>query len=137
MALHIFIFSVRSPPPRRGNNYFFDLKRSLDNGSDLYPKRGLFVPRSLPRKRESAYLHFKKIADQIGASDARVHDLRHTYAVLSLQNGDDIKTVQTNLGHASAAFTLDVYGHVSDRMQRASADRMEEYIVNISRTKNA
>ncbi len=50
-----------------------------------------------------------------------MHDLRHTYAVLSLQNGDDIKTVQTNLGHASAAFTLDVYVHVSDRMQRASA----------------
>ena len=83
------------------------------------------------------YLHFKKMADQIGASDARVHDLRHTYAVLSLQNGDDVKTVQTNLGHASAAFTLDVYGHVSDRMQRASADRMEEYIMNISRMKNA
>ena len=80
------------------------------------------------------YLHFKKIADEIGAADARVHDLRHTYAVLSLQNGDDIKTVQTNLGHASAAFTLDVYGHVSDRMQRASADRMEEYIASISRT---
>ena len=59
------------------------------------------------------------------------------YAVLSLQNGDDVKTVQTNLGHASAAFTLDVYGHVSDRMQRASADRMEEYIASISRMKNA
>ena len=63
--------------------------------------------------------------------------LRHTYAVLSLQNGDDVKTVQTNLGHASAAFTLDVYGHVSDRMQRASADRMEEYIASISRMKSA
>ena len=83
------------------------------------------------------YLHFKNIADEIGAQDARVHDLRHTYAVLSLQNGDDVKTVQTNLGHASAAFTLDVYGHVSDRMQRASADRMEEYITSISRMKNA
>ena len=66
-----------------------------------------------------------------------MHDLRHTYAVLSLQNGDDVKTVQTNLGHASAAFTLDVYGHVSDRMQRASADRMEEYIASILRMKNA
>ncbi len=83
------------------------------------------------------YLHFKSIAEKIGAPDSRVHDLRHTYAVLSLQNGDDIKTVQTNLGHASAAFTLDVYGHVSDRMQRASADRMEEYISSLARIKNA
>lgn len=61
------------------------------------------------------YLHFKKIAIDIGAPKARVHDLRHTYAVVSLQNGDDIKTVQSILRHASAAFTLDVYGHVSDR----------------------
>ena len=63
-----------------------------------------------------------------------VHDLRHTYAVLSLQNGDDVKTVQTNLGHASAAFTLDVYGHVSDRMQRESSDRMEKYIQSLAAT---
>ncbi len=79
------------------------------------------------------YLHFKKIAEEIGAPDARVHDLRHTFAVLSLQNGDDVKTVQMNLGHASAAFTLDVYGHVSDRMQRESAARMEQYIASVSR----
>ena len=38
------------------------------------------------------------------------------------------KTVQENLGHASAAFTLDVYGHVSDKMKQDSAARMEEYI---------
>ena len=83
------------------------------------------------------YLHFKKIAEEIGAPDARVHDLRHTFAVISLQNGDDVKTVQTNLGHATAAFTLDVYGHVSDRMQRESAERMERYYNNVARYKNA
>lgn len=39
------------------------------------------------------------------------------YAMLSLLNGDDFKTIQQNVGHATASFTLDVYGHVSDRMQ--------------------
>ena len=60
--------------------------------------------------------------------------LEDVYAVLSLQNGDDVKTVQENLGHASAAFTLDVYGHVSDKMKQDSAARMEEYIrrLNVS-----
>ena len=38
--------------------------------------------------------HFKKLAVDIGVPECRVHDLRHTFAVLSLQNGDDIKTVQ-------------------------------------------
>ena len=75
--------------------------------------------------------HFKLLAADVGASDARIHDLRHTFAVISLQNGDDVKTVQGNLGHASAAFTLDVYGHVSERMKEDSAARMEAYLVGL------
>ncbi len=75
--------------------------------------------------------HFKKVAKAIGVPNCRVHDLRHTFAVLSLQNGDDIKTVQGNLGHATAAFTLDVYGHVSERMKDDSAARMEAYIKSL------
>ena len=74
------------------------------------------------------YENFKKIAADIGAPEARVHDLRHTFAVNSLQCGDDIKTVQSNLGHATAAFTLDRYGHVSERMREESAKRQQEYI---------
>ena len=77
---------------------------------------------------QTVYAHFKKIARQIGAEEANVHSLRHTYAVLCLQNGDDVKTVQSNLGHATAAFTLDVYGHVSEKMKQDSAERMEAYM---------
>lgn len=81
---------------------------------------------------QTVYLHYKRLAAQIGAPDSRVHDLRHTFAVISLQNGDDVKTVQGNLGHATAAFTLDVYGHVSEKMKEDSAARMEGYIRGIA-----
>ena len=77
---------------------------------------------------QTVYNHFKKLVARIGTPNSRVHDLRHTFAVLSLQNGDDVKTVQGNLGHATAAFTLDVYGHVSEKMKHDSAQRMERYI---------
>ena len=40
----------------------------------------------------------------------------------------DIKTLQENLGHATAAFTLDVYGHVSKQMQMNSASKLEDFI---------
>ena len=53
-------------------------------------------------------------------------------AVAAIRAGDDIKTVQGNLGHATAAFTLDVYGHVTDQMKRESADRMERFIRTVS-----
>jgi len=81
---------------------------------------------------DTVYKHFKKIMTAIGLPETRFHDLRHTYAVLSLQNGDDIKTVQHNVGHATASFTLDVYGHVSQRMQKDSADRMQSYFEKLS-----
>lgn len=81
---------------------------------------------------QTVYNHCKKILESIGAGDRCVHDLRHTYAVLSLQNGDDVKTVQGNLGHATAAFTLDVYGHVSEKMKEDSAARMQAYMENMA-----
>ena len=74
----------------------------------------------------------KRIVASIGLPDARLHDLRHSYAVASIRAGDDIKTVQGNLGHHTAAFTLDVYGHVTEEMKKASAERMETYIKSIS-----
>ena len=48
-------------------------------------------------------------------------------AVTSLYAGDDIKTVQANLGHATAQFTLDVYGHVTQKMRQDSASRMQKF----------
>lgn len=79
----------------------------------------------------TVYHNFKRIAASIGLPDARLHDLRHSYAVASLRAGDDIKTVQGNLGHHTAAFTLDTYGHVTEEMKRASAERMEAFIKGI------
>ena len=79
-------------------------------------------------KHQTVYLDFKKVMEEIGTPTTRFHDLRHSYAVVSIKSGDDIKTVQENLGHATAAFTLDVYGHVTDQMKQASASRMEQFI---------
>lgn len=80
---------------------------------------------------QTAYKRFKRIVTKIGRPDARFHDLRHTYAVISLQEGDDVKTVQENLGHATASFTLDVYGHTSERMKKDSAMRTENFYKKI------
>lgn len=80
----------------------------------------------------TVYDCFKRIVKKIGSPATRFHDLRHTYAVACIKSGDDIKTVQENLGHATAAFTLDVYGHVTKQMKRDSAQRMEQFIQAVS-----
>ena len=80
----------------------------------------------------TVYKHFKETVKKIGLPEERFHDLRHSYAVVSIESGDDIKTVQGNLGHATASFTLDVYGHISQKMRQQSADRMERFIQSVS-----
>lgn len=68
-----------------------------------------------------------RIGKQIGVERLCFHDLRHTYAVNALRAGDDVKTVQSNLGHSTAAFTLDRYGHFTEDMRNDSAHRMQVF----------
>ena len=49
-----------------------------------------------------------------GIRGFRAHDLRHTAASVWLGAGADPKVVQRMLGHASAAMTMDLYGHLID-----------------------
>lgn len=81
----------------------------------------------------TVYKSFKAVMVDIGSPETRFHDLRHSYAVASIRSGDDIKTVQENLGHATAAFTLDVYGHVTEKMKQESAARMEQFIKAVNK----
>jgi integrase len=61
---------------------------------------------------------------QLGYPGLRVHDLRHTAASIWLGQGADPKVVQAVLGHASAAMTMDVYGHLVAGNLWAAADRI-------------
>ena len=76
----------------------------------------------------TVWKQFQKLLKKAGLEHHRVHDLRHTFAVNSLRAGDDIKTLQENMGHYSAAFTLDRYGHVTEEMRKASSERMQKFI---------
>ena len=76
-----------------------------------------------------AYQAFKRMARKIGIPEARLHDLRHTYATLSLQNGVDPKTISQMLGHATVKFTLDVYTHLTNTSAKNAANKMQDYIL--------
>ncbi|MCL2605240.1 MAG: site-specific integrase [Defluviitaleaceae bacterium] len=79
-------------------------------------------------RHPSIYKQFKRIMRDMNSPSTRFHDLRHSYAVSSLQAGDDIKTLQENLGHHTAAFTLDIYGYVTEQMRKNSSSRMDKFI---------
>ncbi len=100
----------------------------------LYVDNGFVFTDSLGHhlSPQVVYRDFKKVATDIGCPNARFHDLRHTYAVAAIGAGDDIKTLQENLGHATTAFTLDVYGHLTQKMKQESANRMERFIQQVA-----
>lgn len=56
------------------------------------------------------------------------HDLRHTWATAAVAAGVDIKTVASNLGHANAAMTLNIYASADPDAKRRAAATMEEAI---------
>ena len=79
----------------------------------------------------TVYNNFKAIVRKMGLPEVRLHDLRHTYATLAIQNGVDYKTISNNLGHATVAFTMDVYADITMTMQKDSITKMESYIASL------
>jgi integrase len=78
--------------------------------------------------------YFKPALRAAGLPDSiRFYDLRHTCASLLIREGTSIKGVQKQMGHATAAMTLDVYGHlfpdeldsIAERLDQVRADAQE------------
>ena len=78
-------------------------------------------PSGGPMAPDSMLKMLHRVLQRAGLPMLRMHDLRHTFATLALQNGVDIKTVSSMLGHFSAGFTLDTYTHVTTPAQIEAA----------------
>ena len=70
----------------------------------------------------------KKILKAAGLECIRFHDLRHTFATAALQNGVDVKTVSSMLGHYDAGFTLRTYTHATRQKQAEAAQTMGNFM---------
>jgi len=60
-----------------------------------------------------------------GVRRVRFHDLRHTYTALLISQGENVKFIQTQLGHASATTTLDRYGHLIPDEKRTTGHKLD------------
>jgi len=78
---------------------------------------------------------FKPLLKRGGFPNIRLYDLRHTFATLALREGVPPRLVSEQLGHASVAFTLEVYGHLLEESRSVGADRLSEVLFPNSREK--
>jgi integrase len=81
--------------------------------------------------RESRFVqdYFKPLLKSAELPAIRLYDLRHTAATISLIAGVSPKVISEQLGHASVAFTLDVYSHVLPHMQDAAAEKVQALLL--------
>ena len=71
---------------------------------------------------------FARMAARAGLENVRFHDLRHTFASLMLERGAKPKVISEALGHASVAFTMDVYSHIIEGMQSDAMALLDEVL---------
>jgi integrase len=74
-----------------------------------------------PLRRGWASEHFKALVRKAGLPPVRFHDLRHGTATMLLAAGQPIKVISEILGHATSAFTADVYTEVAQELADAAA----------------
>ena len=72
--------------------------------------------------------HFFPTLKKAEIAPIRFHDLRHTYASLMLAQGENVKYIQTQLGHSSPTVTLNVYSHLLKETNQEAVCRLENTI---------
>ncbi len=66
--------------------------------------------------------------DQAHVRPIRPYDLRHTFASLLIAAGKNPLYIARQMGHYSAGFTLDIYGHLMESVPRAQVEWIDEIV---------
>ncbi len=79
--------------------------------------------------------HYHPALEAAGLPRIRFHDLRHTYASLMISHGENIKYIQSQLGHSSPTVTLNVYAHLMKPTNQEAVCRLENAVFGESGSK--
>ncbi len=72
--------------------------------------------------------HFNPALETAGIDKIRFHDLRHTYASLLIEQGENPKYIQKQMGHSSPTVTLNIYAHLMKKVNQEAACRLEKNV---------
>ena len=112
----------------RGYLALLDREREAFGAS--YPAHGTLMryEDGRPLHADTITRRFNRLVDLAGVRRIRLHDIRHTYATLSLDSGVTPKVVSDRIGHADLSVTFQVYGHRSTGHDREAAELVTKLI---------
>ncbi len=74
--------------------------------------------------------HIRPAAKRAGITQRVTwHTFRHTFTTLLLENGEDVKTVQSLLRHANPNITMGIYAHAVDRKKRSAQSKVVQMVL--------
>ena len=69
---------------------------------------------------------WRRIERTINLHGATPHVFRHTYTTFAIASGEDLKTVQGLMGHATASITMDVYAHIQQAKMLNAGEHLND-----------
>ncbi|HXH08224.1 MAG TPA: tyrosine-type recombinase/integrase [Alphaproteobacteria bacterium] len=84
-------------------------------GQPIHPNRFYMIWRRFFQSSAAASLPYRK-----------PHVLRHTFALMLIENGESLAYVRDQLGHASIKITVDTYGHLVPGANIAAVNRLDD-----------
>ena len=110
------------PPLKKG--YMFHSHTGSPMDPDNWYKR-VFVP-------TAARAGLRAVDEEDDGPAVGIHTLRHTYASLLINQGESIKYVSRQLGHASINITADLYGHLFRETSVSAMERLTQRVHGVS-----
>ena len=113
-----------------GNRSIIPLHPLLVEAAHTMPKRGWWFPGN--SRRPGQHIHSKGVSDIIGNAMRRAdvagtpHKLRHWFGTTLLDEGVDVRTIQTLLRHKSLA-TTQIYTKVPDGRRHDAISRLDPF----------
>lgn len=105
-------------------------ERQEKERGEEYRDRGLAfaTTKGAPIEPRSFLRHYHKLLAQAGIPRTSLHNLRHTFATLLADAGEDLQVIQEILRHTSIQTTADIYADVTERRKKKAASRIGDIL---------
>ena len=90
--------------------------------SDLVFTTQIGTPINTSNLRKS----YSRLLKKANITNIKFHALRHTYATRLFEEGVQVKTVQSLLGHSDINTTMNIYTHVTNDVKNDAVEKLNQ-----------